>query len=224
MPATASPAKGAARRYRSPLRERRTAETRQSLLAAATRLFGTLGWQGTGMREVAAEAGVATETLYAHFPSKRALLQGVVDVAVAGDDEPVAVADRPEFAAMGRGSLAERTAAAARLLAGIYGRTAAFSKVIRQAAGSDAEMADELRATRERQRTDVEASIGLILGREPTPMERDGVWAVTSPDVYCLLVDDSGWTPEQYEQWMSGALERLLKPERKRAHEKGTGR
>ena len=176
------------------------------------------------MREVAAEAGVATETLYAHFPSKRALLHGVVDVAVVGDDEPVAVADRPEFAAMGRGSLRERTAAAARLLATIYGRTAALSKVVRQAAGSDAEMADELRATRERQRTDVAASIALILGREPTPMERDGVWAMTSPDVYCLLIDDSGWTRERYEQWMAGALERLLKPERKRTHEKETGR
>ena len=176
------------------------------------------------MREVAAEAGVATETLYAHFPSKRALLQGVVDVAVVGDDEPLAVADRPEFAAMGRGSLRERTAAGARLLTAVYGRTAAIAKVIRQAAGSDAEMADELRATRERQRADVAASIGLILGRDPTPMERDGVWAVTSPDVYCLLVDDSGWTPRQYQEWMSGALERLLEPDRKRARTKGIER
>jgi AcrR family transcriptional regulator len=205
-----------ARRYRSPLREQRAAETRQSLLAAAYRLFVANGWQGTGMREVAAEAGVATETLYAHFSSKRALLQAVVNVSLAGDDAPVAVADRPEFKAMGRGSVRDRTAAAARLLTAIYGRTAAISKVIRQAAGSDADMAEELRATRERQRSDVAASVELILEREATPMERDGLWAVTSPDVYCLLVDDSGFTPEQYEQWMSEALERLMKPDRKR--------
>jgi AcrR family transcriptional regulator len=205
-----------ARRYRSPLREQRAAETRQSLLDAAYRLFVTNGWQGTGMREVASEAGVATETVYAHFASKRALLQAVVNVSVVGDDAPVAVADRPEFKAMGRGSLRDRTAAAARLLTAIYGRTAAISKVIRQAAGGDAEMAEELRATRERQRTDVAASVALILEREGTPMERDGLWAVTSPDVYCLLVDDSGWTPDQYGEWMAATLERLLKPDRKR--------
>ncbi len=176
------------------------------------------------MRDVAAEAGVATETLYAHFPSKRALLQGVVDVAVVGDDEPLAVADRPEFAAMGRGSLRERTAAAASLLTAVHDRTATMAKVIRQAAGHDAEMAEELQATRERQRTDVAASIALILGRDATPVERDGVWAVTSPEVYCLLVDESGWTPQQYEQWMSGGLERLLRPDRKRSEGKRTER
>ena len=132
------------RRYRSPLREQRAAETRQSLLDAAHRLFVTNGWQGTGMREVASEAGVATETLYAHFPSKRTLLRAVVDVSVAGDDLPVPVAGRPEFSAMGQGSLRDRTAAAARLLTSIYGRTAAISKVIRQAAAGDVEMAEEL--------------------------------------------------------------------------------
>ncbi len=117
---------------------------------------------------------------------------------------------------MGRGSLRDRTAAAARLLTAIYGRTAAISKVIRQAAAGDAEMAEELRATRERQRSDVATSVTLILEREPTPTERDGLWALTSPDVYCLLIDESGWTPEQYEEWMASSLERLLKPNRKR--------
>jgi AcrR family transcriptional regulator len=221
---TVAEPEGTARRYRSPLRERRAAETRQSLLAAAARLFASNGWQGTGMRDVATEAGVATETLYAHFSSKRALLHAVVDVAVVGDDEPLAIAERPEFAAMGHGSLRERTAAGAELLTAVHVRTAAMAKVIRQAAGSDAEMAEELRATRERQRMDIAASVALILGRDATPAERDGVWAVTSPDVYCLLVDESGWTPAQYEEWMAGALERLLKPDRKRSQEKGKRR
>ena len=176
------------------------------------------------MRDVAAEAGVATETLYAHFPSKRALLQGVVDVAVVGDDEPLAVADRPEFAAMGRGSLRERTAAAAscRPLCTIGPRP------WRRSSGKQpATMRRWPRSCRrlgERQRTDVAASIALILGRGATPVERDGVWAVTSPEVYCLLVDESGWTPQQYEQWMSGGLERLLRPDRKRSEGKRTER
>jgi AcrR family transcriptional regulator len=199
-----------ARRYRSPLRAQRAAETRDALLAAAHRLFVSQGWGGTGMRDVAAEAGVATETLYAYFSSKRVLLKAVVDTAVVGDDRPVAVAERPEFAAIGRGRHGERTAAAARLLCSIYQRTAALAKVIREAAAGDDEIADELRATRDRQRRDVAAAAGLIMGRAATPAETDGLWALTSPEIYLLLVEESGWTPHQYEAWMAEALERLV--------------
>jgi AcrR family transcriptional regulator len=198
------------RRYHSPLRAQRAAETRNALIAAAHRLFLARGWVATGMREVAAEAGVATETVYSYFPSKRALLQAVVDIAVVGDDQPVAVAERPEFAAMGRGPHRQRTAAAGRLLAGIYDRTAPFAKVVREAAATDGDIADVLKATRERQRADVAVAAQLIMGRAPTAAERDGIWAVTSPELYLLLVDESGWTVEQYEAWMTDALARLI--------------
>ena len=56
------------------------------------------------MRDVAADAGVSTETLYSHFSSKRRLLDTVIDIAVVGDDRPLAVAERPEFTAMAQGS------------------------------------------------------------------------------------------------------------------------
>src|SRR6476659_1581944 len=91
------------RRYESPIRARRAQETRASLMAAATRLFSTRGWAATGMRDVADEGAGATETVYSYFSSKRALLQAVIDVAVVGDEESLAVAERPEFAAMGTG-------------------------------------------------------------------------------------------------------------------------
>jgi AcrR family transcriptional regulator len=198
------------RRYQSPLRARRVTETREAVIAAAAHLFVTKGWTGTGMRDVAAEAGVATETVYAYFSSKRGLFQAVVDIAVVGDDRPVAVAERAEFAAIGRGRHRDRTAAAARLLTAIHGRTAAFAKVVREAAASDDEIADVLRATRERQRRDVAAAAGLIMGRDATAEERDGLWALTSPEVYLLLIEQSGWTPPQYEAWMAGTLARVV--------------
>ena len=219
MPTRATPTKrghgadGRARRpYQSPLRAQRAEETRKALIAAATRLFTVQGWVGTGMRAVATEAGVSTETLYSHFSSKRRLLDAVIDIAVVGDDRPLAVAERPGFAAMAQGSRSERTAAAAHLVTVIHGRTAAFAKVIREAASSDAQIAEVLRATRERQRRDVEAGIGLILGREPTAAERDGIWAMVSPEVYLLLVEESEWTPEQYEGWVAETLERVVPP------------
>jgi AcrR family transcriptional regulator len=158
------------------------------------------------MRDVARAAGVAVETLYSHHPSKRALLDAVVDHAVVGDDAPVAVAARPEFLAMGRGRRADRIAAAAALVAAVHERTGAFARLVREAAATDEEIADVLRATRERQRLDVAAGLELIVGRPPTDDERDGTWAVLSPEVYLLLVQESGWSLDQYERWVAATL------------------
>ena len=60
-----------------------------------------------------------------------------------------------------------------------------------------------LDATRERQRRDVTAAMELVAGGEVGEADRDGVWALTSPEVYLLLVESSGWTVDQYEAWMS---------------------
>lgn len=199
-----------ARRYDSPLRAQRAAETREALVRAATDLFVTNGWAATGMRDVARAAGVAVDTLYSHYPSKRALLDAVVDQAAAGDDAPVAVAERPEFRAMGRGRRADRISAAAAVVAAISGRTAPFARLIRDAAVGDPEIAGVLRATRDRQRADVAAGLGLVLGRAPTAAERDGVWALVSPEVFLLLVHETGWSVEDYERWVAEMLTRTL--------------
>jgi AcrR family transcriptional regulator len=210
------------RTYHSPLREKRAAETRSALLDAAHRLFVSKGWFATGMRDVANEAGVATETLYGHFPSKRVLFQQVVDTELIGDAAPTAIAQRPEFSAIGRGTHAERSEAAARLLTSIYGRGAALAKVIREAAASHEEIARLLHAARELQRDNVSKAVELIIGREPTIAERDGVWALTSPEVYVLLVENSSWTRDEYESWMAETLTRLLPARRSRRRQQET--
>jgi AcrR family transcriptional regulator len=192
------------------LRAKRAEETRAMLLSTATELFTTKGWANTGMRDVAREAGVAVETLYSYYSSKRKLLDAVVDHAVVGDDEPIAVAERPEFLAMGRGRRADRIAAAASLSAAVHDRTGPFAKLIREAATTDEEIAEVLRATRARQRKDVEAGLELVLGRPPTDDERDGAWAILSPEVYLLLVQESGWTLDHYERWLSETLARVI--------------
>jgi AcrR family transcriptional regulator len=205
-----APPETSSRRYASPLRAKRAEETKATLLSTATTLFTTNGWANTGMRDVARHAGVAVETLYSHYSSKRKLFDAVVDHAVAGDDEPVAVAQRPEFLAMGRGRRADRIAAGASLVAAIHHRTAPFAVLLREAAATDEEIAEILRATRERQRQDVAAGLELIMGRPPTDDERDGAWAILSPEVYLLLVQGSGWSLDQYERWVSDTLARVL--------------
>ncbi|MFG3280566.1 TetR/AcrR family transcriptional regulator [Streptomyces sp. NPDC048111] len=55
-------------------RERKKAQTRRSIAETALRLFLERGYEAVGVREVAQEADVATATLFAHFPSKEALV------------------------------------------------------------------------------------------------------------------------------------------------------
>lgn len=198
------------RRYDSPIRAQRAQETRAALMEAAARLFTTKGWAASGMRDVAEEAGVATETLYSHFSSKRALLQAVIDVAVVGDEQALALAERAEFAALGRGRRSERVAAAAALVRTVHERTARFAMVLREAAPGDEQIAELLHAARERQRADVAAGGALIVGRPLTTEETDGLWALLSAELYILLVQESGWTPAAYQTWVADTLERVV--------------
>jgi len=68
---------------------------RQAVLEAATARFSERGWAAS-VRDTASTAGVSVETVYVHFGSKVDLLNRVMDVAVVGDHDPVALVDRAD--------------------------------------------------------------------------------------------------------------------------------
>lgn len=55
--------------------EQRSEETRKSIIEAASRLFGSKGYEAVTMREIAKEAGCSHTTIYIYFKDKEALLQ-----------------------------------------------------------------------------------------------------------------------------------------------------
>ncbi len=61
---------------------RREEETRQAILAAATRSFATKGYKGTRMADLIAELRITPQVLYAHFSTKRDLFVACYKVAV----------------------------------------------------------------------------------------------------------------------------------------------
>lgn len=187
------------------------AQTRAAVLQAAQQLFADNGWVGTSMPLIARTADVSVETIYSTIGSKAAVLKLVVDVAVAGDDEPVPLADRPEYAALGTGdTLRTRARAAAELMGAINERTYRLDAALRQGAAAEAGLA-ELLATIDRNRREQTIAGGqLIAGRPLHDTEIDEVWMLTSIAVYDLLVRDSGWSREQYENWLTDRIEELL--------------
>src|SRR4051794_39012241 len=106
--------------YDNSSRSAAAALTRGRVLAAARSGFLEHGYARTTIRSVAVAAGVSPETVYKTFGSKAALLKSVYDVAMAGDDDPVPIAARPEFRAVREAStpaqVARAYAAYARLL------------------------------------------------------------------------------------------------------------
>ena len=61
----------------------RGAETRDRILDAALSSFGTIGYDGTSLDELANGRGIRKQTILYHFGSKRGLLGAVVDRSAA---------------------------------------------------------------------------------------------------------------------------------------------
>lgn len=66
-----------------PVKRMRRAERREQILNAATRAFARAGFAGTGLDDVAAEAGITRVMLYRHFESKADMYRAVLDRACA---------------------------------------------------------------------------------------------------------------------------------------------
>lgn len=197
------------RRYDSTSRQRAALANRQTVLEAATDLFGERGWAAS-VRDIAASAGVSVETVYSHFGSKIGLLNAVVDVAVVGDDDPVALVDRTEFAALSVGDRRERAHLAASLSTAINRRTTRLLRALREAAAVEPTLAQRLQGLRESQRLTVHAALIMVAGSTVDPVVADGLWALLSQEVYDLLVDSAGWSLERYEHWAAASIITLL--------------
>ena len=85
------------RGYDSPRRREQAAETRRKILDAAGELFARDGYAAVAMPAIADRAGVALKTVYLAFGTKAGVLHGLWDVRLGGDDQPIAVTERPWY-------------------------------------------------------------------------------------------------------------------------------
>lgn len=191
--------------------------TRRRIIDAAADLFIERGYANTTLEQVADRAGVAVQTVYFHYGNKRTLLKEAVDLAAAGDDEPVPVLERPWNEAMhAADDVDEVLSIWARNGAEIFERIAPIMGVVRDAAVVDAEMAEQW-ATNEDQRLTAFRELAALLDdrgdlRADLDVDQatDLVFALNSVEVYLLLTRGRGWTTERWERWLTDTLRASL--------------
>ncbi|WP_067843105.1 TetR/AcrR family transcriptional regulator [Nocardia lijiangensis] len=189
-------------------------ETRQRILTAAGELFVEQGYGASNLQEVAARAGVAVQTIYFVFGNKRTLLKELVDVTIAGDDEPVATMEREWFrAAMQTGTAPEHLRAHIAGTRPVLERIAPIHKVIETAAATDPEVAAMWPADRADPRYTVQLRTATALMTKPGARQdvsaedaADLLYGLLSTELFLLLVRGRGWSAQRWEDWVYQTL------------------
>ena len=207
------------RRYDSSLRKEQARQTRSRMLDAAERLFVDRGYAASTIEAIASGAGVAVDTVYATFGSKRGLLSALMDVRVGGDDQPVELLERAGPQAVRREPNQKRQIARfAEDVSAISERARPVDDIIRGAAAVDAEIAAYRSRLQETRYQNMRRFVSWVAANGPLRSgitEDDAatiVWSLTSPEMHWLLRVERGWTLERYAEWLAQTLTRSLLP------------
>jgi AcrR family transcriptional regulator len=203
--------------YRSAQRTAQARDTRQRIVAAATEQFARAGYRATTMRSVAAAAGVSVASIELAFGTKARLLKTAIDVAIAGDHDPVAVLDR-DWATVAQETATVRDflTAVGRTLRPAITRSAGLVLAAYNAADTD----PALRALAEQLAAQRATTVAWIIDgiRDRAALRAgitrrhaiDQVWLLMDPAVYHHLTRYRGWSPADYENWFTDTITRLL--------------
>jgi AcrR family transcriptional regulator len=205
------------RTYNSTLREAQARSTRRAIVAAAAKLFVERGYGQTTVDAIAEAAGVSRKTVFTSVGGKVQTLKLALDWAIAGDDDPVPIVERPNVKQARKDPDARRILRGyAAMVRDVAARTAGVSMAMAAAAGLDAEvhaLADDFAAQRLR---GMQVLAGELARREAlkpdltTAQAADVLWLWNDPAVYHRLVVERGWPPDRYEEWLADALISVL--------------
>jgi AcrR family transcriptional regulator len=183
------------------------------MVLAAKELFERDGFQPTTIASIAERAGVSAESVYKAFSTKAAVAKAVFDVVIAGDDEPVPVAQRPEVQVVfDEPDVRRKIELFVRGFVQRQHRSAKVQVLIR-----DAGHVDDSAAAVWQNLLDERLTGMTMLGRHlhesgqlrasvDLAEARDVLWTFTAVELYELLVLYRGWSLQRYERWTSHAI------------------
>ena len=190
-------------------RRERAQATRQRMVAAAYKLFCARGYS-VPLTDIAAEAGVAVQTVYFTFHTKIALLSAVLETAVLGEGDTRAPHEREWFDDL-KAEPDPRKALRHMVdgTKGIYPRVAPLLDTMRS---GDEEVrtlwahSEQLRVEGYRLVVNELARKGPFRAGLDAAAATDVILALLSPDLYIYLAKDRGWPPERWQRWITNTL------------------
>ncbi len=207
------------KRYTSQVRDEQARRTRRAIVTAAHDLFLAQGYAATTIDGIAEAAHVSRRTVFNSVGGKPALLKLAWDWAIVGDDEPIALADRPAIKAI----LAESDPRKALMLwvqtvTDVVARTTPLGEVLIAAADVDPAAAQLLAEASRNRMLGATVFIrylasldGLAVGiTEQRAAEL--CWALTDGHLYRLLVAQRSWSTADFNRWLSDSLAAALLP------------
>jgi AcrR family transcriptional regulator len=206
------------RKYSSAVREEQAARTRLRILAAASELFLERGYARTTMKDIAAQADVARDTVHAIFGSKARVLTALIDLRLVPDGTVTNVTQRPDAQAI-RDEVDQRKQIElfAKFITGISTELRPVFEILRTASAVEPEMAKVFQEMDRFRMNNMQTYAKWIANRGPlrvsTRRAAEIIWALASPDVARMLCDEIGWTESQHARWLSDTLIRALLPD-----------
>jgi AcrR family transcriptional regulator len=210
------------RKYHSPLRADQAEQTRARILKSAFRLFAESGYAGTTIAAVAEDAGVSPETIYLSLGGKRGLLEGAIEMAIAGAEDGATQEDTWWTTIAEQAGALERLQKMVDYSCKILARTRPIHAVIRGAADKEAFAAVLGRRLLQDRLTAQTERIRKYLGDDLRPglsVDQAGqrYCVLASPELYYLLTVELGWTGDQHSSWLTDLLKtELLAPRTER--------
>jgi AcrR family transcriptional regulator len=206
------------RKYSSAVRDEQAARTRLRILDAASELFLERGYARTTMKDIAAQADVARDTVHAIFGSKARVLTALIDLRLVPDGTVTNVTQRPDAQAI-RDEVDQRKQIElfAKFITGISTELRPVFEILRTASAVEPEMAKVFQEMDRFRMNNMQTYAKWIANRGPlrvsTRRAAEIIWALASPDVARMLCDEIGWTESQHARWLSDTLIRALLPD-----------
>ena len=200
----------AKRTYHSPLRRAQAEATRARILDAALELFAEQGYAATSVSVIAARAGVAPETIYSSFGTKRALIDGLIE-RVDAEGAPARAARRAQELG---GDPRALVMALAETATDFWARHLAVVTVLRAGVG-DPEIGDEWLRRQEARRGLILRMVsalpaGALRAGLDVPRATDIAWGLTSDELFRLMVTMRRWSVKRYAAWLREELVRAI--------------
>ena len=208
------------RQYDSTKRREQAAATRRRIIDTAARVFIERGYAGATIPVIAAEAGVAVETVYRSAVGKAGLLREAIQAMLAGGAEraELTVERRPGIQrVIGETDPRRQLSLYAATQPGVWSRVGPLLRVLNEAAGDpalgqlQAELAEQ-RLHGLRDFANLLAERGVLKPELTVGKARDLIWTLCAQANYDALVTARGWSHGEYRDWLTEALVAALLP------------